>query len=242
MRYMNSSVEFDSLFIWNEYRYLEDDFLESVRYLPLVPEHYEVWSAHFADLLIRIGSVFDSFLKRAIFCESLNNIENIDDCRNKDLKNIKITDYFNIFESTYNLSSKFLYELHESETITPFSNWNEITYTPLEWWKAYTSLKHDRFLNRKVATLKVTLDALGGLFLLNILHPETAFFLVDYNIIQSMFAKETIKDIISGKQRASLEPVYAKSNLFGYVYDPANHQFTDEHKRSILSPSYPEHD
>ncbi|SES66358.1 hypothetical protein SAMN04488587_0418 [Methanococcoides vulcani] len=235
---MDYSVEIDPFFVWNEYRYLEDDFLKSVRYLPLVPEHYDVWSAHFADLLIRIGSVFDSFLKRAIFCESSDDIENIDNYRSKYSDNkINIIDYFDVFEPTYKLSSKVVYELHESESIEPFSNWNE-TYTRLDWWNAYTSLKHDRFVNREAATLEAILNALGGLFLLNVLNPETALFLVDYNVTKCVFDKSDVKKIIVGNKQTAL-PVYVKTKLFGYVYEPGGPQYPEEYIRTVLSPSYP---
>ncbi|MCD4731407.1 MAG: hypothetical protein K8R74_12450 [Bacteroidales bacterium] len=239
---MDSSVEIDPIIFWNEYVYLEDDFLKSIRYLPVIPEHSKVWSAHFADLIIRIGSVFDSFLKRAIFCESLNDEDGINKYRDKyhtPKKSITMKDYKDIFSSLYELPSQKLYILHTPEIITPFSNW-AIENESLGWWKAYTNLKHDRFVTREVATLEETLNALGGLFLFNILHPETASLLVDYNIIQSAYSKECLKTIIHGEQKAGLEPIYSKTKLFGYVYKHSSHSYDDDgHNRFILSPTYP---
>jgi len=237
---MDSSVGIDSIIIWNEYVYLEDDFIESIRYLPLVPAHYEVWSTHFADLIIRIGSVFDSFLKRAIFCELLDDVDGIGQCREKYNSNkiINIKDYQHIFESFYDLSSKDVYNLHTFEPVTPFSEWvNDVG--SLGWWKAYTKLKHDRFVNKEVATLEKTLNALGGLFLLNIVHSETAPTLVDYGIIKSNYAKQCLKNICSGKEIPSEhETIYAKTNLFGYVFDLGKRKIAAEDKKYILSPSY----
>ena len=238
---MDSSVDIDSIIIWNEYVYLEDDFIESIRYLPLVPAHYEVWSAHFADLIIRIGSVFDSFLKRAIFCESLDNVDHIEKCREKykSKEMINIVDYYKIFEPFYILSSKDVHNLHTFETVTPFSKWVN-DYEPLGWWKAYTDLKHDRFVNKEVATLEKTLNALGGLFLLNVLHSETAPTLVDYDIIKSNYAKQYLKNIVSGNEIPSgYETIYAKTKLFGYVFDLEKRKIAAEDKKYILSPSYP---
>ena len=237
---MDSSVDIDSIIIWNEYVYLEDDFIESIRYLPLVPAHYEVWSEHFADLIIRIGSVFDSFLKRAIFCELLDNVDGIGQCREKYNSNriINIKDYQHIFEPFYDLSSKDVYNLHTFEPVTPFSEWvNDVG--SLGWWKAYTKLKHDRFVNKEVATLEKTLNALGGLFLLNVLHLETAPNLVDYYIIKSNYSKQCLKNIVTGKEISNgIEPIYAKTKLFGYVFNSEKRDISAEYKRHILSPSY----
>lgn len=234
-------MEIDPIFIWNEYVYLEDDFVESIRYLPLVPEHYEVWSAHFADLIIRIGSVFDSFLKRAIFCELLTDEDGIEQCREKyrSGKNITIKDYYDIFEQIYNLSSKNVYDIFAFETVTPFSSWAN-NYDSLGWWKAYTKLKHDRFANKEVATLEATLNALGGLFLLNVLYSETAPLLVDYGIIKGNYSREFLRKLLSEKQPIKeLETIYAKTKLFGYVFELEDRDIDDSHKRYILSSSYP---
>lgn len=240
---MDSSVDIDSIIIWNEYVYLEDDFIESIRYLPLVPAHYEVWSAHFADLIIRIGSVFDSFLKRAIFCELLDDVDHVKECRERykpkkegiRTKNINIVDYYKIFEQFYDLSSKDVHNLHTFETVTPFSEWIN-DYKPLGWWGAYTDLKHDRFANKEVATLGKTLDALGGLFLLNVLHSETALNLVDYDIIKSHYSKECLKKIVTGEEMYNeIEPIYAKTKLFGYILNSDKREISAEYAKSVLS-------
>ena len=237
---MDSSV--DSIIIWNEYVYLEDDFIECIRYLPLVPTNYNVWSAHFADLIIRVGSVFDSFLKRAIFCESLDDVNHVKECREmyklkkekKRTKNIDIRDYYTIFEQLYDLSSKDVHNLHTFETVTPFSEWID-NYESLEWWDAYNALKHDRFANKEVATLEKTLNALGGLFLLNVLHLETALNLVDYDIIKSNYSKEILKKIVIGEKMCNkIEPIYAKTKLFGYILYLDKRNISAEHAKSIL--------
>lgn len=236
---MASNMDNNPSIIWNEYVYLEEDFIKCIRYLPLISENYNVWSAHFADLIIRIGSVFDSFLKRAIFCESLNDVDGIDECRKKYKNNkIGIVDYHHIFEKYFKLSSQTLYEFSEFEIISPFSKWSG-DYDCLEWWGAYTALKHDRFVNKEVATLEATINALGGLFLLNVLYSETGPILVDNGIIKSSYANEFLKDLVSGKQEIGGKvPIYAKTKLFGYVFELEMRPFSNEDKIYILSPSY----
>ncbi len=70
---------------------------------------------------------------------------------------------------------------------TPFLSWN--SKDSPDWWKAYNHIKHDRFQNKKEATLNVTINALSALFILNVIHLETMPVLVDYDIIKSNLAK-----------------------------------------------------
>lgn len=229
----------DSITIWHEYEYLEADFVKCVRYLPFIPENYNVWSPHFSDLIIRIGSVFDSFLKKALFCESLNSINDIETIRSKKPRYINMADYHTVFNDLHHLFSKKIFNLYTFEPFIPFSEWKEIN-TTLEWWEAYRKLKHNRFENKEVATLKATFNALGALFLVIILHPETAEILVDFDIIHGNYDKKCIKNIISGKERqCDMVPIYAKTNLFGFVFDSEAYTLDDEYKKHMLSPSYP---
>jgi hypothetical protein len=49
--------------VWEVYQSLEDEFLNYLKYVPLTPSHYEVWSTPLANLLNNIGSSVDSFFK-----------------------------------------------------------------------------------------------------------------------------------------------------------------------------------
>ena len=237
---MSTNENFDPVSIWDEYIYLEQEFMNSLRYLPAVPEHYKVWSVHFADLLIRIGSVFDSFLKRTLFCNFLDDNTAAIASREKYMaKNIiTIKDYYDVFEAYYKLSSKTVFNLITSQQIVPFSEWENNQYERLEWWKAYTDLKHDRFANKKVATLESTQNALASLFLVNILNPQINSLLVDYGLIRSLWSKESLKRLISKPEPIEgHEDIYAKTKLFGYVFEtPCKHDI--EKIWEILSPSY----
>ncbi len=236
---MNANETLDPVSIWDEYTYLEQEFMNSLRYLPAVPAHYNVWSVHFADLLIRIGSVFDSFLKRTLFCSFLDeNTVAIASREKYEDNKITIKDYYDIFESYYKLSSKTVFNLIASEPIVPFSEWGNNEYKPLEWWKAYTKLKHDRFVNKEVATLESTQNALGSLFLMNILNPEVNSLLVDYGLIRSLYAKKTIKELISKPEPImGMEEIYMKTKLFGYIFENQR-KHDNEQIWEILSPSY----
>lgn len=151
-----------------------------------------------------------------------------------DDKNINMGTHRVVFDPFYQLSSKKIYELRTFEPITPFSNWS--SNKKLDWWEAYNHVKHDRFKNQKEATFQSTLNALGGLFILNVIHLETMPVLVDYDIIKSYLAKGTIKSVLEMKEPLKrLDTVYAKTKLFGYVFD-SGYEPDYEH---ILSRSYP---
>lgn len=220
---------------WDEYKFLEEDFVKYLRYVPLTNEHKDVWSLYLGDLLIRIGSISDSFFRRAIYSSVLDNATEIRRYRALDDLKINMRVYRELYEPFYQLSSKKIYELRTFGQLNPFSSWssNDSPY----WWKNYNHVKHDRFKNKKEATLKSVLEALSGLFILNVLHLETMQVLIDYDIINSGLAKGYLKSVLSKKEPLEeIETVYAKTKLFGYVFESTKHK---PDVKWILSRSYP---
>jgi len=236
---MGSGVEvLDPDLAWEVYKSLEEDFINYLRFVPLADEHDNVWSLHLGDLLIRIGSILDSFFRRAIFSTVLNTATNISTYRTLNDLRINMGTYREVFDPFYGLSSKKIYELRTFKSLTPFSNWSS-NRSP-DWWEAYNHVKHDRFKNKKEATLKSTLNALGGLFLLNVQHLETIPVLIDYNIIKSNYAKDYFKTLLLDREPlgGSMETVYAKTLLFGYVFELKERSFDENKVIKILSRSY----
>ena len=229
------SEALDPDIVWDEYKLLEEDFIKYLRYVPLTTDHKNVWSLYLGDLLIRIGSIFDSFLRRTIFSSVLDNAADIRRYRTLDDYRINMVIYNELYEPFYKLSSKKIYELRTLEELYPFLSWKS-NNTPY-WWKNYNHVKHDRFKNKKEATLETVLEALGGLFIFNVMHLETMPVLVDYDIIKSTLAQDYLKDILSNKEPLQvIDTVYAKTKLFGYVFELEGAK-TDN--KRILSRSYP---
>lgn len=225
--------------VWEVYLSLEEEFINYIKYVPLVPNHYSIWSHPLANLLNNVGSCVDSFLKNAIYCESLNDIDEIQSVRdNRQKQNMKY--YRQIFDGKYHLSDKKIFELQTLSPLSPFVNWKQETM-PI-WWKDYTEIKHDRFRNKERATLNSTLESLGGLFLLFLNHKETLNILIDRDVvIRSGHPKPYSRSIL-----AQGEPIqelcnqfYAKTSLFGYVFEDKFRQLDDEERKRILSPAYP---
>jgi len=150
--------------------------------------------------------------------------------------------YRQIFDTKYHLSDKKIFQLQNMSPLCPFSKWKDgTTPTPI-WWKDYTDIKHDRFRNKEKATLNSTLEALGGLFLLFLNHKETMNVLIDRDIvIRGGHPKPYSKSVLSqGEPIQELcNQFYAKTSLFGYVFEDKFRQFDDEERKRILSPAYP---
>jgi hypothetical protein len=225
---------FDPNLVWEHYTTLEDEFIRYSRYVPFEKDHYEVWSPLLGDLLNNTGSIIDSFLKNAIYSESLDESKDIEIYRKSKKHNMDF--YRTIYENFYQISRKTIFDLKTNESITPFLKWSE-GKAP-DWWHCYTDLKHDRFTNKKKATLKVARDALGGLFLLNIAHVETRAILIRDKLIFSSNSPSGIRIISAlGNEPFSDERQrWAKTRLFGYVFELKGRQIADYEKKALLSP------
>jgi hypothetical protein len=237
---------------WDEdYILLEKEFLNYIKFVPLAVEHYDVWSMKLANLLLLIGSSIDSFFKNALpysleVLLSEYNLDNesqnnrIDKLNNYQARlernNTNIILFKDVFEEIYKLSSKPVYVLSNKEKLEPFIDWE--TDQPLNWWKVYTNLKHDRIKNRKHCTLGITLNALSALFLLNIYHLESRKSLVMRNkdVIRSNMDLNNFSHFLEERGKINtIQPLIAKTELFGYVYETEGYDY--EHPWRILDPA-----
>ncbi len=223
-----------------QYTNLEEEFIRYLRYVPLDENHFTVWSLVLGDLLNNTGSVIDSFLKNAINSDQFDHIQNIEKMR----EDHNMTSYRRIFDNYYNIHDKGIFENKTLSKITPFSSWGN-DKSP-DWWKDYTDLKHDRFTNQKKATFKTTLEALGGLFLLNVIHLETRMILFRDGFIHAPkpLDHSRFREIVSKIEPLDNihRPIFAKSRLFGYVFEISSKKIDDNGKISILSPWFSDSD
>lgn len=140
--------------------------------------------------------------------------------------------YRDIFEDFYHLSDKSVHVLRTEEEIKPFKEWGE-DKSP-QWWLNYRELKHSRFQNRKLATLKMVLESLAALFLLNIFHIHNRKFLVNKKVIRGNINLNHSSFLNSRGKIETLEPIIAKTDLFGYVWKTKGHW--SKYPWSILDP------
>lgn len=237
---------------WDEdYLLLENEFINYVKFVPLVTEHNKVWSIKLANLLLLVGSSIDSFFKNALyFCLSkllseyfqnnhrrlhsrVYDLNKYYSMLGKDKTNMGV--FRDVFEEFYTLSNKPVYVLSSKEKLIPFNSWEE-DRTP-DWWKVYRQLKHDRIKHRMSCTLEITLNALAALFLLNIYHLECRKHLVlqRKDVIRSNMDPEHLDFFEERGKIDTLQPLIVKTELFGYVFETDGYEY--ENPWRILDPA-----
>lgn len=214
-------VEKTYLQVWDEYNSLEDEFKNIIKYIPLEEEHLDVWSLKLGDILIVLGSAIESFFKFAIKDSIFDSTAKIENIRRKKETNIK--DYSKVFEDYYDLSKKYVYIRSMGKFIRPFEQW---AYNkPLEWWRAYQDVKHDRFVNKKEAKLKYVLEGIAGLFLLSVVHIPIRLILLRLGFLQSEYNDSWNVDFLESSVLNQKEPIkqheifLCKTDMFGYILE-----------------------
>lgn len=150
---------------WQYYITFEEDVDRLFRYIEPTTDNYKVYSVELTRLYLAICSEIDVIFKA--YCNLLAN--------DRKPKNIK--QYAEIIlNADTSVCSEEVKFYKYNYIFTPFAEWTP-TNSPL-WWKQHNDVKHDRDKNYKQANLENVLDALSGLYLLNLLYyheGETAF-------------------------------------------------------------------
>lgn len=205
-----------------------EDFLGSI---PLEPAHLTVWSPILASIILEAGSELDSLWKlqlRASGSESAN---------------ATIKEHFEQFGKC--MVKKWLVVWSdEGQKISPFAPWDAIStfdkahYEPLPWWQAYNALKHDRWENKREATIKNAVLAIGGLFLAIVHSPIMEDALLESGWIHTDFNPELVpahihNHVASIPVQASLETSLLSyaigygSNLSPMLYHRSTRRFVN---------------
>lgn len=178
---------------WFLYNRLERDFMKTTTYVALETVHNDVWSERFGELLIRTGDMVDSFFRYMINSKSLDNKDTVEKLRKK-IREKRQTDpnwhpNINDFRKAFNPIFQFSsVELEASYGLTYYGElqpFKDFARSSPVWWESYNKVKHEIFeqIERK-ATLENCINALAGLFILNILHKESQGYLIRYtNVI-----------------------------------------------------------
>lgn len=154
---------------WDYYLVLEKDFLEMERYISFDlgennlyddEEHTDFGnSLTFSNELVKqyqaICSEIDVVMKS--ICKELVN-QTANDMQYGYTPTI-LNKWSNITEQKVNVKDFVL---------QPFKNWSESPYKSPNWWTPYNRVKHERILNFKLANLKNVLNALAGLYVLEL--------------------------------------------------------------------------
>lgn len=142
---------------WRYYLLLEKRFIESIEFVELHKDNYNAFSNDYALLIQATGAELDTVFKE--FCGfNTSNRKTIADYANYILNNNSDITNTKIEIQAYDLE------------IQPFKNWNvNQPAQTLQWWTAFTDIKHNRYDQFKRANQENVLNILGALFLMEML-------------------------------------------------------------------------
>lgn len=159
-------------------------------------DNFDTYSIKIENLFVDICAFFDSICQTTIVEKNNqgHTFSNAASIRNLSDKLVgreyfNMGDYRSLLEVDLSLSSKELnLNVYEDNfygnpmnylpqningfKIKPFDNWGSGS---LDWWSAFTKLKHNRLANIKEASLKRTIHALGATYIILSLKNETEF-------------------------------------------------------------------
>ena len=135
------------------YSRLENGLSDFLRAIPLESAHLQVWSPILATTILEAGSQLDSLWKMQLRADETAS------------DRADIAKYFKTFGKQ--VAGRWLVVWSDDgQKIVPFAEWHQATkYTRLPWWQAYNELKHDRWMNKRNATIRNAILAVGGVFL-----------------------------------------------------------------------------
>jgi hypothetical protein len=138
---------------WRQYVLLQERFLEIIGHVDLSEKNLETYSDSLVEFIRSGGGEIDSICKTLLPGDP-------DDRSNMDR-------WRDFLENTYELSSVSLLVPRFGSYVRPFRMF-ALGKAPV-WWDAYNAVKHRRATNFERATLRVALDALAALFVLNLI-------------------------------------------------------------------------
>lgn len=143
---------------WKYYLLLERRFIESIEFVELHKDNFDAFSNGYALLIQAIGAELDTVFKE--FC-----------CFNTTERKT-IADYAqHILTNTPDVKNQKISVREYDIEIQPFLNWD--TNQPgrsLQWWGAFTDIKHNRYEQLKQAKQENVLNILGALYLIEMLY------------------------------------------------------------------------
>jgi len=211
---------------WYRYKRLEDEFINTTPYFPFEKRYKKIWSEFFSDLLVKIGNSVDSFFRYMLKDKSFQSYPHVPALKGRK----KDVNYFrDFFEPIYKLSGM---EVDTAYGLTfydrkccPFEEFKN-NKIPI-WWNSYNHVKHKWFDCIEEATLANTVEALAGLFVLNIIHKESQEYLIKYqNVIvgdfigtmPQSFLMKAFKSSMIGIPKDFKYTCVARTPLFTHVF------------------------
>lgn len=140
--------------IWNYYIVLEDEFIDTQKYVELDKNNFSAYSKTYIKLLLSIGSEIDILCKYT--CKLLD----------KDSNASKMNQYRNELKHLKSISESQVYCEQINEALCPWDAWTD-EKSP-KWWRSYNNVKHDRLNTNyfRTGNLENVLISLSALYVL----------------------------------------------------------------------------
>ena len=178
---------------WSMYRNLEEKVISIQKYIEFSEDNFSTYSD---ELLILL----------TIICSEVNTIYKLIDNKSNNIIDFKrfVMNEKNNFKDIVNEEVHLI--KYNNIIFKPFEAWKTDGYV-LGWWNAYNKGKHERneLLNYEKANLENVLNALAGLFLLEIYYYNRRYY--------DPSSKETIKYIIPKGRSKLFDASILKSNF-----------------------------
>jgi hypothetical protein len=140
---------------WAYYFSLEDDFVETSRYVEICEDNFDTYSIQYVRMILAIGSEVDVVAKEV--CRQINAsnaLGNIDQYRD-----ILVVEKPAMPRLRFGTAWNPL-------RLQPWQSWGNTPPTNPDWWRAYNTVKHERLSNLSLGNLRNTINALAGLYAL----------------------------------------------------------------------------
>lgn len=143
---------------WNYYLTVEEDLKQLARFVEFHEDNFECFSIEKIRILVASCTGIEAICKQ--ICKRINPASKAD----------TITKYQKEIIAAYPKLPKFrVYMKKYGLEFNPWENWENVgslVGKSPDWWKSYTSIKHNRHEDYKKANLKNVLNAVAALFII----------------------------------------------------------------------------
>lgn len=151
---------------WPVYDRLESEVRELTLFISLEDVHLDVFSMKLAELVLRIGQECENAGKTLATKRRLSPPSGT-------IQRLSFPSLGNLLCSAIDLSTKVVeviwaYQSLTTKLLTPFASWSPAASNSPVWYQAYNGLKHDRNTHFDKGSYRNVLEALAGLFILNL--------------------------------------------------------------------------
>jgi hypothetical protein len=147
-----------------EYKRLEDEFLELAEYIPLAPDmrfrNYRISSFRTGAFGVDCCTWLETLFEYLLMDARLNLCKGIERIRNSPKRGINV--YRSVFEKELSFSERYgSLKYFWGSKIRPFKQWKK-GKNP-EWWRLYSRFKHERFALGEKFTMGHALESFTAL-------------------------------------------------------------------------------